>query len=1436
MPSQNLGAPQTREESGEDWWFGHANYVQGNEIVGFITAGYAGWPNCYYKGEGCTFTIEEEIAASNTPSYNYTPRPKELETPNHRKGDTRGMVARFDLDGDPIWSRKLLPGQLFNVIEDQQGNIVAVGECDSNSWPNDLRPTDNDVIRWNNNSTLDVNEMDCAYFGNSNFKRKAYVVKLSPSGDILWCTFLTADNTPDGLLTSSEAFDIVEITSAQDLEYRVVGHGATLLDNTPRATVYRVNGDGILMNATRYQNGAIGTPSGWPNAAWSFFYSIAYSSVHDKMFISGAYPGALKTQAIGMLLSADDLDQQPDWFKTTVDAPDLIAAGHLVDKVNYTTGGGFVEAGSTQIVWPILSNFSYGDFYSGRKEASLFVHGFDLEGEWQWKTDLGLVHAYDLQCDMTATADGKVALVSSKRNNGVVPDGVFNWADLPGSAQACLTSTFSYPIQGNPDEYVNWPTTDLLDYWNTDPFVAKLDPTNGAMLWCTQWDADANSTHECSPGDLRNQECLYKITETPDGGLVISGNTSHNFDDYYLTKLHSDCQSKVQYFPLTLNSDGEYILSADETWNTNRNIYGTIVIPNGRTLTINGNATIRFADTQQLHRPTRIVVQPGGKLRVDNAVLAAVEGCPGSLWDGIMIQGDALASQYPMASQGRAELSNCTIAQSRVANLVANEFVMGQITGEDPDQLSGGVVYASNVSYRNNVYDVAFTPYENHTVSNPNDIRSNLSRFTGCHFLSDGDPNYPGAWAVDHVLLNFVRGVYFSGCDWGMDLATAPVDNYVQQGVGIHSINSTFVVKGRCDIPNWPAPGPPCPSTTNSRFSNLLYGIVASTFDPSRTFEVDGATFNRNNFGIYMLGVNDAAITRCTMDVAQTPLPVFGDINYGVYAEECTGYTIQENHFKGIPSGSSYKFGLIINYSGGAPNLVYNNTFDDLMVGTLVQGKNRNPETEEGLEIRCNDYGQSALNAFDIALTGVYPTIARQQGRNAQVLPIDPIDPTKPAGNIFSDNCGLQPEVPRDIFVQDDDSEYVQYWHHFSNTFHTEPICYNWIQPEPTGAVYASESACPTHLDQGGVVMLENAELGNVGYTEASAAYDATKDNGDSEGLIAYLVDPINSSVAKRNALLSVAPKASLDALKIAFNCEPALNDWHLTQALVGNSPLDGEVLQWTYESGLAPFFTGLIAGAQSGEVNLLSVLHAEMAYYGQLKAEALYGLGLKTWLDSTSTALDSLLVWTERYAPAHAKLAQAGVYSAKKNYAALELLAANEELISIEPERFGVLKTWAEAEQNGGWQLVDGSTVTYLQGLALQTDKMGSGHASAWLHALGSTLPPENIIPPNFVKSRSSRAAAVRTRPESQALELLDAYPNPTSGSQWLVYSLPEGSEQASIQIQDALGRVVMNTNVALGSTMLEVSTNTWNSGLYMARILADDMAIGNLKLIVKR
>jgi hypothetical protein len=1334
----------------------------------------------------------------------------------------------------------LLPGQIYGIHQCQDGNLLAAGETYSNVYPPDLRPEDNPVIRWNSDLLFDLANVDCAVFGQSNFPRTGYLSKIAPNGDIVWTTSLTAELSNSGYTRGSNIFDVVEVNGLSGTEYWAVGLGRTYVDPSATACIYRIDANGVLLGVQRFKIGESGTPSNWPISNDSFFYSIAKDDLSGKLFITGAYfPPSGPVQSVGMLVDPLLPGNEPLWFKTTGDVGgDLVVnGGHEPTAVNYTTGGGFVNSASTRIVWPILGNYTFGDWYSGRKQASLWVHGYDIDGTWRWKSDLGTVRAYDLQSDMVATSDGNVAIVCTKWDNGdtgaSTDDGVFNGNDLPESSFDCLVTDFGYTAQGS-GGFENWSTSDKYDYWNTDAFVAKLKSDDGSMVWCVQWDADPYNNFECFPGDLRNQECMYKITEAPDGGLVVCGNTSHNFDDYYLTKLGSDCQSSFNYANLPLSENGVHVVQGTALWNSDIYVYGTIVIPNGSTLNIQ-NCIVRFADTKQLLHPTRIIVEAGGRLIVNNATLTSIDACPNSMWDGIQLRGDEFAGQGSGTTgldQGYLSLKNATITNARIGVNLASVAFNPPVNPKIGER-SGGILIAYDSRFINNVRDVTFSPYENFANNTPGQILPNRSTFIRCTFATEGPLNVASLYPKEHVVLSMVRGIQFRGCTFSNALVGTQYQLTSHQGTGIHSLNSSFVVRNDCSVLT--QVGQPCPveNTTTSSFVNLHRGVLATTFDLSRTFSVTDARFDRVNFGIRMEGVQDAAINRNTFDVAEPFVPGLLGPTYGIYSDQCTGYSIQENSFTtSSPSGLVKKVGLVIKDSGPYYNTFYNNSFERLYTGSIIQGRNADTDANNipGLEVKCNDYGLTSQNTFDVALTGDNVRVQKTQGG-----PYDPQNTESirnPAGNRFSVAHNGTGNPQEDWHVQVG-SNLLDYFHHTPNTGNRTLPQYrsSLVTPSDQNVFWPGKSvACPTMVDDGGTKPVKRlaATAHDDEYAEQAEAYDAAKDDGDTYSLLSYVSDPTHNSTQVRNALQSVAPKVGTEVWQAAFERSIPMSAWHMTQALLSNSPLQSEVLRMVEVYGLPTYYANLIYNAQSGEVNILTLLESGMAYHAGLKADALHDLGQLSWLDSLDlpNSVDSLLLFHADLPSDNSGLEQSAVLTATKQYSTLETLAEQSALTSSSPELYQVIKRFAQRQQDLGWDEVNGDLVSWLSQLGTQREVEGSAPANAWLHALGSELPDEVIILPEDGAKRMGTprsSAAVDWANEF----LLEAFPNPSNGPVFLAYTLPEGSVSGTILIAELSGREVARQNAYQESGILQVPTSGWSAGLYLVTLHADGQQI---------
>jgi hypothetical protein len=296
------------------------------------------------------------------------------------------------------------------------------------------------------------------------------------------------------------------------------------------------------------------------------------------------------------------------------------------------------------------------------------------------------------------------------------------------------------------------------------------------------------------------------------------------------------------------------------------------------------------------------------------------------------------------------------------------------------------------------------------------------------------------------------------------------------------------------------------------------------------------------------------------------------------------------------------------------------------------------------------------------------------------------------------------------------------------------------------------------------------------------------------------------------------------------------MSAWHMTQALLSNSPLQGEVVNMVDHYGLPEAYANLVYGAQSGEVNVLSLLQSTMAGHGGAKSEALSHLGRLTWLDSLSLDLylDSLLLVHNELPSWNSALTESGVLAAKGQYAALAALAQNQALGGNSPEHYALLKRYAEAEQSAGWDDTTTIDLGWLAQLAAQRDVQGSAQANAWLHALGQELPEEIIILPTEGAKRVDQRAGANTIAWETGLSL-EVFPIPSNGPVFAMAEVPEDIGQAELRVVDVHGRVVHAKGLSGGPNMITLKTEGFAPGVYVAEVRLDGHRVAQAKMIIQ-
>jgi len=195
-------------------------------------------------------------------------------------------------------------------------------------------------------------------------------------------------------------------------------------------------------------------------------------------------------------------------------------------------------------------------------------------------------------------------------------------------------------------------------------------------------------------------------------------------------------------------------------------------------------------------------------------------------------------------------------------------------------------------------------------------------------------------------------------------------------------------------------------------------------------------------FSANLLGVRGSA-TNILRIVANDFKLLLGNAQ-GINIFESTNYDIFENTFRRDSMALGTK-GIVVENSGPAENIIYNNNFYDLEVGIHALGKNSDQPFSgaSGLQFLCNHF--EGTTGTDILVGDGTPadhSVRRNQGSNAQ-----------PAGNRFA----TDPCSGRDYNL-DNHSAYTIYYH-FDYTTPEESLClYSGVNPQGT----SNPSGCPS--------------------------------------------------------------------------------------------------------------------------------------------------------------------------------------------------------------------------------------------------------------------------------------------------------------------------------------------------------------------------------------
>lgn len=1390
----------------------------------------------------------------------------------------RGMLFEYDLNGNMKWCRSYNSGELNAVIQTSDGGFLAAGFTYStknvnnpNSWASGVRgrapgETGGPItdLLYNYDGTDQHKFSDCANYGLLEYESgsttqtkevtfsRPVLVKMNSEGKIEWnyqygpLDYNAADNGKDAVRFSALAWaDVVEINgnfwlAASGTVRQDDGTGFAV-DGQQGAVLFKIGSDGQLLGKDWLK-----ISSGLSNSGYLKPKSILHNPGSNQIYIAGPYRQT--SPAVGLFqgyvgkfnISNFPINTARLWERTWSEPTKHNAITHIALRE---------KPSGHDLIAPVIRNCTSGSCESaGNNQAEAEVHVInEVNGATLTSINAGKINAFDLKVGVTETNDGGFAIVSSR-------------GKYDGSGNLDPVS------QSDPDisPYVDPSCSHDFDFWDTDAFVVKFDANNN-IEWENTFDAHDN-VRQPFPGDLKKQECLYNITQDQlTGDLVISGNSSHNFDDFLLIKL-SDCQvaitdyfdeedgenmSSIDYFNESLNLRGvehnEIIIKNSTYWGQStigdKKIKGVIRVKDGSTLTVDG-VTLQFAEKEASGQWSFILVEPGGKLVAQNgAKFTSIQDCPGSTWAGLQV---ANGNSEGTVKFGEIDLNGT--AQSPIIIENAEDAIRtGDVFNiQDNYWFSfGGKVYAEHVNFVNNLRDVEIMQWEPFGGAISALATHYPASFTNCNFTKNKVFNKPRIGRPGSVTLWDTHIITFQDCKWDF----TGVD-YEDQDVlaAIYTYDASYKVYGTATE-----------GQATSRFENCHYGIFSQkTWNYASTIEVENSLFDDTKKGFFAYGADGYLLNNNEFNIPSLPRDREDLIDaYGVFIRAPSTYTIKNNTFSG-GLGSGFNTGVICR-NNWESNEVENNEFNNLTVAIEANLENQDEDRDFGLQALCNDLNGNIRDIYSTHKPNNSAALNQQTLKTGMAL--NQGSDINPAGNLFTNTLGLQAQIDNSNV-----SNTVLYFHHDpnfgSNSPRLEPtqIAFTAGQVFPLGIL--KNESCPT--TGSGIFFKTDLEEDLATYsgevTDKENFIANTLDDGDTEGLIQMIEAAQPGDVANiYSYLMTLAPYLSQEVLEALVNNENFLPEMIRNLLVVCTHAAKDQdfVVLLDNRGDISPAYMDDIFTAAQGLSDYERFLsQLAYAYYGKYNAvEDLYRWHMQNVDMSTYNELISLFGDQNnayyQYRKAALQMQEGYFTDAANTLTAMETM----DLGPLSMRFHDDYKDWQVLLEN--YLSFDFSTsASYSLSAAeetLLTDlKSNSEHplnpaALAFENKLKemerldagilftpdvqiASIDPVHMPGVNYYKNEAPKVE----EPKGLIAEEnpLSIYPNPSSQYftiKWL------GANNGQAQLLDLQGRVLQGIDLTEGIGILNTNVDLPN-GLYLIRVSTEQGAVRTQKVVLQR
>lgn len=704
------GQFQTQVQSGEEWWYSHKNVLNSaGQHTAYITCGYT----------NLVSTIATSVAAEamynegpdspynpiNTTTFDYSSLPEGCSDRDYigeHRTPSRGNVGLNDLNGNMIYCKPKTVGAIEEVIQDPHDvNYAYVIGVHLG-----VRPYRDKVnfINYNPTAAGPNNNFSLSSLAVVNYKKEIghlYVAKVDIiSGLVIWeglYGYLDYSVNPLAAYESkSYGYDIIKSSNGN-----LIATGYSQVSgNSGYPFVLEINpNNGYLIKNNLFTLNTSSTlPLSNPSSGFASA-GIGHSIIEIDSTGNYAVAASIYFANTGnndrnnaFIWNLDqNLNLSNNWATNPIqlagNAPNF---NSNVWEIKY-------HKGLNQLLIPVVRDCG-SCANAGRNSGKGFIYRYNPNGTLSQNginpSPMGDINAFDLRIGVEETNDGGFVAVSSVRPPT---------ADHSPATPAELGYLIGCPELGYTD-------------WDTDALVVKYN-SNGETIWSKTFDLEVNRPRKTPPLDLKRQECMYKITQTQDGGYTISGNASGNFDDNYMAKLFNECNSQQPYI-----TGPNYVIDItnNTTWDTSRVVVGKIIIHPGAILTVSGsNTTIHFADSKLTGIETNVTVLLGGQLNLINgAKLAPIDNaiCFNSKWDGVKTESNPSQENilllFPNPANNNFSIlyngANIVDANYSIVDMLGQEIKKGFISSNVSQEVNTANfsegVYSVSLSKNNKVF------------------------------------------------------------------------------------------------------------------------------------------------------------------------------------------------------------------------------------------------------------------------------------------------------------------------------------------------------------------------------------------------------------------------------------------------------------------------------------------------------------------------------------------------------------------------------------------------------------------------------------------------------------------------------------------------------------------------------------------------------------